>query len=379
MLNPDNKINVLHIVLSLEMGGLEKVVVECVPAFDRNIFNVEVCCIDELGCLSENLKNTNINITLLRKNQDHYDIFFPIKLSRLLRTKNIHILHMHTGTFFIGTQAGILAKTPVKIYTDHGRHLIEPRIIFFMDRFSGAFSDKIVAVSKELENYLIEVVKLPAYKTTTIINGIDTDTFSYKPKSLQLMNKLNIPVNHNIIGTVGRLAEVKDQSTMINALIKVRNCLPDTILLLIGDGPMRTELQTLVNNNGLRDHVKFVGNRDDVPDLLNLLDIFLLTSLSEGTSISLLEAMSSGVVPIVTKVGGNTSLVDNDINGKIINPKQVDKLAEDIVELLVNDDLRSSFSKNAINKVHEKFSLNNMINNYTTLYLNLCKSKRLFN
>jgi L-malate glycosyltransferase len=371
MLLDNKRINIMHLVLSLEVGGLEKVVVDSVLGLDKIMFNVEVCCFDDLGKLADCLTQYNITVTLLRKNQVHYDYLYPIKLSKLLKAKNIHVLHMHSGTFFHGTQAGILARTPAMIYTDHGRHLVDPKILLYMDRFSGIFASKIIAVSKELETYLIDVVKLPAYKTTTIINGINTDTFRYKEKSLTLLKELNIPVNYKIIGTVGRLAEVKDQSTMINSLIKVREKLPDTMLLLIGDGPLRSELQRLVANKGLNNNVRFLGNRVDVPDLLNLLDVFLLTSLSEGTSISLLEAMSSGIAPIVTNVGGNPSLVDDNIHGILISPQNVAELAENLIELLQNDEKRKIYGENASLRVREKFSLAKMVKEYEKLYINL--------
>ncbi len=282
---------------------------------------------------------------------------------------------MHSGTFFVGTQAGIFAQTPVKIYTDHGRHLVDPKILLAMDRYSGVFANKIIAVSKELEKYLVEVVKLSSNKTITIINGINTNTFTYKEKSTTLLKELDIPVNFRIIGTVGRLAEVKDQSTMINSLFKVRNKMPDTMLLLIGDGPLRTELEQLVNNSKLNNNVRFVGNREDVPDLLNLLDVFLLTSLSEGTSIALLEAMSSGIAPIVTNVGGNPSLVDDNINGILISPQNVNELTEKLIDLLQNDERRKKYAENASQKVREKFSIAKMIKEYEMLYISLLSEK----
>lgn len=374
MLDSGNKINIMHMVLSLEMGGLEKIVVESVLSFDKELFNIEVCCIDELGCLANNLTAGKIKVTLI-KIQDRYDLIFPLKLSKFLRKKNVHILHMHSGTFFVGTQAGIFAQTPVKIYTDHGRHLVDPKILLAMDRYSGVFANKIIAVSKELEKYLVEVVKLSSNKTITIINGINTNTFTYKEKSTTLLKELDIPVNFRIIGTVGRLAEVKDQSTMINSLFKVRNKMPDTMLLLIGDGPLRTELEQLVNNSKLNNNVRFVGNREDVPDLLNLLDVFLLTSLSEGTSIALLEAMSSGIAPIVTNVGGNPSLVDDNINGILISPQNVNELTEKLIDLLQNDERRKKYAENASQKVREKFSIAKMIKEYEMLYISLLSEK----
>jgi glycosyltransferase involved in cell wall biosynthesis len=244
-----------------------------------------------------------------------------------------------------------------------------------MDRFSALFADKIIAVSKELEEYLVNVVRLPAMKTTTFINGIDIDKYSFRAKPSYLMKEFGIAQKTKVIGTVGRLAEVKDQTTMIEAFSKVNQIFSESVLMLVGDGPMKSVLQQLASTKGLYDKVLFVGNRTDVPDLLNLLDVFLLTSLSEGTSISLLEAMSSGIAPIVTNVGGNPSLVDHSINGFIVSPKNIDELSEKMIYLLQNEEKRKEFGENASLKVRNKFSLAKMVKEYESLYLSLLDGK----
>lgn len=369
-----NKINIMHSVLSLEVGGLEKIVCDIVLGLDKNIFNVEVCCFDTLGELAEGLMENNIKVNLLQRNQGHYDYFFPFKLRKLLREKNIHLLHMHSGTYFLGTQAGILARTPAMIYTDHGRHLVDPQILLYMDRFSSFFVDKIVTVSKELEEYLLNIVKLPHNKTTTIINGIDTNTYSFREKPVSLLKEFGISQNAKVIGTVGRLAEVKDQLSLIEAFSFVHRDVPDSILMLVGDGPMRSVLQQLVFDKGLNHKVIFTGSRMDVPDLLNLLDVFLLTSLSEGTSVSLLEAMASGIAPIVTNVGGNRSIVNDGLNGILIKPKDIAHMTDSITHLLNNEEARILIGQNAVNTVKQYFSKNKMLENYTDIYSNLCQS-----
>jgi glycosyltransferase involved in cell wall biosynthesis len=141
---------------------------------------------------------------------------------------------------------------------------------------------------------------------------------------------------------------------------------------------MRQELQNCVAENGLGGSVIFAGSRRDVPDMLNLLDIFALTSLSEGTSISLLEAMASGVVPVVTDVGGNPAVVDNGRNGLTVTPRDVPGIADSIYELLADDSRRQAMSKAAICKVQEKYSIDTMVENYTALYLRLLENKKGF-
>lgn len=368
---PDRKINILHTVLSLEMGGLEKVVADTVTGMNKQVFNVEVCCFDELGHFAAQLPEKGVKVSLLGRRSTGYDALLPLKLGKMLDRKKIDILHMHSGTFFLGSQAALLAGGKKTVYTDHGRHLIEPRLLPAMDRFSGFFAKKIVAVSKELEKYLVEVIRLPAHKTTTIINGIDTGVFRKRQKSERLLKELGIPAKNQIVGSVGRLAPVKDQASMIEAFSIIGRDRPDLTLLIVGDGPLMAELQKLAEEKGVRERVVFTGKRSDIPDLMSLFDIFILTSLSEGTSISLLEAMASGATPVVTDVGGNPSIVTHDVNGLLIQPKDLPRLAGTLGFLLDHEQARLHYAEKAVQTVRECYSLEKMIERYTGVYLEL--------
>jgi L-malate glycosyltransferase len=375
MIITNGKINVMHVVLSLETGGLERIVADSVLAIDKDKFNVEVCCLDRLGSFAELLIEQGNRVMLLQRNQFRYDYLFPLKLRKHLIEKNVHILHIHSGTFFLATQAGILARTPVMIYTDHGRPLVESRIDVLMDRFSGHFVDQIVAVSNKLKEYLIKQIKLPENKLMTLINGINTESYCFREKSQTLLQEFRISPNHKVIGTVGRLAEVKDYTSLIEAFDIVHNKLPDTALILVGDGPMRTNLEQKIVELNLKGFIKLAGNRTDIPNLLNLFDLFVLSSLSEGTSVALLEAMASRVAPIVTNVGGNPSIVDNNINGILVKPNNVDELADNLISLLQDDERRKKYGENAAQKVRVKFSLAKMVNEYERLYIRLLNGK----
>jgi len=182
MNNSPAKINLMHVVLSLMVGGLERLVAETSLKMNREIFNIEVCCIDELGHFSQYLTERGIRVTLLERNHKHYDALYPFRLMKLLRRKNIHIMQMHSGTFFLATQAGVLARTPVRVYTDHGRALEDTPLRIREDRLSALFVDKIIAVSQELERYLLDIVKLSPKKTVTVINGINTAEFCARAK-----------------------------------------------------------------------------------------------------------------------------------------------------------------------------------------------------
>ncbi|MDD2583144.1 MAG: glycosyltransferase [Desulfuromonadaceae bacterium] len=367
---PDDtkKIKIMHTVLSLEMGGLEKVVSDTVAGLDKDRYEVEVCCFDTLGHFASSLTLHGVKVNLVVRNQERYDTFFPFRLKKLLHERKTDILHMHSGTFFLGTQAALFAGISKMVYTDHGRHLVEPKILLVMDRFCGFFVKKIIAVSHELEKYLVDVVKLPAAKTSTIINGINTEQFSPGPKYPALLDELKIPPSHRVIGTVGRLAEVKDQVSMIKAFAKVRGEISDVTLLLVGDGPLLSLLQQTAKDLNVAGNVVFAGKRTDTSRLLNLMDVFMLTSLSEGTSISLLEAMASGVTPVVTDVGGNPFIIQHEANGLIVTPGDIAGMADAVISLLKHDELRDKYRLNAIESVRRDYSLKSMVDKYSAVY-----------
>jgi sugar transferase (PEP-CTERM/EpsH1 system associated) len=370
----NGKINVLHLLLSLETGGMERFVYEHCLEIDKSKFNVSVCCIDRLGGFFESLVKNDINVDIVQKNQNHFDYLFPLKLSRYLRNKKIHVLHIHSGAFFHGSVAGFLSRTPVIIYTEHGRHLVEPKIIFLFDKISCFFSDKIITVSHELEKYLIENIKLPAKKVETVINGVNTESFRPRCKSQRLLSELCLAPDIKIIGAVGRLAFIKDHFTLIKAFKIVEKKIPEAKLVLVGEGPCEKDLKILVEKLALSSSVVFAGNRSDIPDILNLFDVFVLPSLSEGTSLSLLEAMASGLPSVVTSVGGNPNLIKENINGYLVETKNTEQLAKRIEDILSNSEISKAFGIASRKLVISRYSLKANIKIYEDIYKNLLNS-----
>ncbi|MBK7090645.1 MAG: glycosyltransferase [bacterium] len=369
------KINLLHVVLEMGIGGLQRLITDTTLAMDRDRFNVEVVCLDELGCFAEVLQANGVPVTLLRRH-DHHLALYPIRLARFMRQRKIDVVHMHPGSFIFGILAAVLARVPVSVYTEHGRAVPEHPLRILEDRVSGVFVDRIIAVSKELEVYLAEAIKLPPKKICTVINGIRVSEFVRRPKDPKLLSEFGISPETKVLGTVARLDPIKDQLTMVQALKVVRERVPNVRLLLVGDGPARGDLEALALADGLENYVTITGQRSDVPGLVNLFDLFLLSSLREGTSISLLEAMSSGVAPIVTNVGGNPAIVSDGVDGLLVPPRDPQALASAIIELLVNETKRKTFAEAAAAKVREQFSIENMVRQYVEIYCEHLAKKR---
>lgn len=371
------KINLIHIVLEMSIGGLQRLITDMTLAMDRARFNVEVICLDDLGCFAEVLQSHGIAVHLLRRHDRHLALS-PLRLAKFLRARKAHIIHMHPATFIFGALASPFAGRPVVVYTEHGRAVPEERIRVIEDRVSAFFVDRIIAVSKDLELYLVDTVKLPAKKICTVINGICVKDFQPRSKAPALLQEFGIAPDAKVLGTVARIDNVKDQLTMVKAFALARQQVPQARLLLVGDGPLRGELEAYARSNGLADVVQITGQRNDVPKLLNLLDIFVLSSLREGTSISLLEAMASGVAPIVTKVGGNPAIVAHGVDGLLVEPQDPEGLGAAMVELLTDDTRRRAIAERATRKVHEEFSIETMARKYVAIYYELLQRRRKF-
>ncbi|MDD5427110.1 MAG: glycosyltransferase [candidate division Zixibacteria bacterium] len=377
-MNSRAKINLMHAVLDMDLGGLQRLIAETTMVMDRERFNIEVVCYDRLGCFADYLTARGIQVTLLQKKPRSANLLYPLRLAKFLRQKKVHILHMHPGAFVYGCLAGAMVRTPALVYTEHGRAVVEDPVRLVEDRISGFFVHQMIAVSKNLETYLAEVVHLPAKKICTVINGIRTEKFARREKAEKLLMEFNLTDRCKVIGTVSRLDAVKDQLSMIKAFQIVNEKIPDSKLLIVGEGHMRETLTEHIVKNNLQDKVIITGQRQDVPELLHIFDLFVLSSLSEGTSVSLLEAMAAGLPPVVTNVGGNPDIVKNGENGLVVEPKDTPALADAILEILTDPAMYERFSKNAVATVKQNYSIEKMVATYTDIYLKLLRRKRKF-
>ena len=370
------KIKLLHVVLEMDVGGLQRFVYEMSLLMHGEKYDIEVLCLNRLGSFADALIKKGIPVTLLQKNQTRTDFSYPWKLKKFLKEKHFDIIQMHSGTFLYGSVAAKLAKTKAVVYTDHGRALEETRMCIMEEQFASRFVDKIIAVSNELKEHLINVVGLPQEKTGTIINGINVENFSVREKPEYLLQEFNFKQEDKIIGTTGRLDDVKDHKTLIKSFQKVLEKTPNVYLMIVGEGHLKEELDVLVENKKLKDKIIFTGNRKDIPELLNLFDVFVLSSLSEGTSLSLLEAMASGLPAVVTNVGGNTALIKHEVNGLVVEPKNIEQISDSIIEILSDSDKYEKFRKNTLLHVHQNYSISSMIEKYEKEYNRILDSKK---
>ena len=354
------KTTVLHVLLSLEIGGMEQMAADLVRSLDRTRFNPVVACVQMLGPIAAELEAQKIRVIQVPAMPRFLSFLYPGPLLRIMREIRPDMVHVHSGCWYKVAIAARLAGVRRLIYTEHGRTFPDPRLYIVLDRLFGRWTERVVAVSAELADYLREVVEIPADKVTVIINGIDLKKFRLSAPSTS-----GQPVR---IGVVARLAPVKDLGTLLRAMQIVVRTAPETRLEVVGDGPERQSLEQLVTELGITDHVCFHGFRRDIPEVLAGLDIFTLTSLSEGTSMTILEAMSAGKPVVATRVGGNPSIIEEGVNGFLVPAGQPEALAQALLCLVGDVGLRQRIGTSNRNKSLKTYGLQTMTKQYEQLY-----------
>jgi sugar transferase (PEP-CTERM/EpsH1 system associated) len=271
-----------------------------------------------------------------------------------------------------------LAGVPVRVHGEHGRDVGDldgaRRRYQWVRRAYRPFVDHYIALSRDLADYLVKRVRVPRHRVSQVYNGVDTDRFrpAGGPRHGIAGSPFRGPSQHWIVGTVGRMQAVKDQCTLARAFVEAlrrRPALKDTLrLVMVGDGPLRAECEALLSQAGVADLAWFTGERSDVDAVLRGLDCFVLPSLAEGISNTVLEAMASGLPVIATAVGGNTELVEDGVTGLTVAPAEPGAMADAMIQLACEPERALRMGAAGRAAVERRFSLLAMVAAYQGLY-----------
>lgn len=363
------KITVMHVVITLDMAGAEHVVYNLTKNLNKELFEVIIVVILSRGFLAAEAEKQGIKVILTKKLPRYVSSIYPNKLIRIIKEIKPDIIHSHDKCGHYSFAAR-LCKVPVVIHTEHGRIFPDLDVLIFRDRLCFRFTDKLVTVSEYLTNYMQKIVGIDNKKIIQIENGVDTKLFYNTLKDQRTLQALGLSQNDNVIGIVARLEPVKDHLTLLSAFAEVVKTVPNCKLLIIGNGSQKQSIEEQIQLLKLSEKVLLLGERRDITDLLAIMDIFVLSSLSEGTSITLLEAMASGKPVVATNVGGNGKVVIDNETGFLVPSREPSIMAEKIIELLSNRDLINEMGIKGQNRVHKHFSLDRMVKEYERLYLN---------
>ena len=351
---------------------MENGVVNLLNNTNTNLFKLTLCCILDEGPLKARITNKDIKILNLRQKAGKRYFLIP-KLAMLFHELRVDIVHTHnfyTGAY--GIPAGKLARVPVIIHGEHGGFKNMGSRKYNLVNLLFRMCDGILTVSYSLKQEILEVNPKFEKKIHTIINGVDTNIFK-KRSNEGVKEEKSL-----IIGTVGRLAPEKDYQTLIKAFKNVSLNSQNTILRIVGSGEIEEELKQLSRELEIGDRVEFMGQRNDVPDILRDFDIFVLSSIQEGCSNVILEAFSTGIPVIASNVGDNKILLEKG-GGILIKPADVDELSNALKILIENKSKRLELGDEAYNWITQNRGINHMITDYNNLYKNLYSIKKGIN
>lgn len=351
-------VKVLHIVLGLHVGGLEKFVLDLIDSYSQDMSPV-VVCLESRGELGGLYSGHKI-IELSKEPGISYKIVK--QLVQLIRQHEIDIIHTHNPSpHFYGALSGFFTGRPV-IHTKHGRNYPTEKKKVLLNKISSGLTEKVVAVSSDAADVCINIERIPPSKVAVILNGINTEIFT-PPAISRSCSHAAVR-----IGIVARLAPEKDHQTLLQAVKLLSASDARFHVDIIGDGPLRKDLEAVVSNLGISAFVTFLGMKHDVHKLLRDLDIFVLSSTTEGISLTLLEAMSTELPVIATDVGGNSEVVDDGVTGFIVPPKAPEAMAEKLLLLMRNGQLRQRMGEAGRKRVLEHFSIMETTKKYEDLY-----------
>ena len=311
--NPKHRLRVLHVVEYLGLAGMEYGVIKQVNRLDPSAFSPMICCLRFQVEATHSLINRSIPIFELRKNRGR-DLGVIVRLASLLRRQRVDIVHSHNWqTFFYTIMASLLARTPVIVHGEHGRdgQMVSQRQLWIQG-FMGKWVNSVVTVSSSLEKELGSKWKIQLEKFSTIPNGVDLEGFSRDFQLEKTRKELKLSPDALVVLSVGGLRPVKDHETLIRGFAKMEPDFSNAYLLIVGrehSQGVQANLESLAQKMGIREKVLFLGVRHDVPQLMQLSNVYINTSLFEGMSNTILEAMASGRPVIATRVGGNPELV----------------------------------------------------------------------
>jgi len=303
--------------------------------------------------------------------------FLMFGLARIMRELRPHIVHSRNWGAIEAIPAARLARVPVAIHSEHGYELdmlagLPGRRRIFR-RAAYAAADFVFTVTEELRNYHARQAWLPAERIGVLRNGVDTVRFAPRPgEREEIRRRLCLAEKCIVVGTVGRMVSIKDHASLLQAAEILIGRGINIQLLLVGSGPELSRHREFVDASPrLSGRVTFVGSATDVPALLNAMDVFVLPSLREGMSNTLLEAMASGLPVVATRVGGNPELVEDERSGWLFRPGDVADLVARLERLALDSALCQVLGQAARRRAIQHFSLEEMIAAYRDMYLDL--------
>ncbi len=364
---------ICHLAHQLDPGGTEKLVFEMARALTDE-YEVIVCTLEGPGFYGKRLRRLGVPVyPLFRARGIDLNVVFALR--KLWATHHVNLVHAHQySPFFYAGLAKYLYPKAKLLFEEHGRHYPEvkkPLRILFNRIFLAPVANALVAVSEDVKERLKLYEGLPASKIQVIYNGI-ADITRVGPQEKKLIRReFGFEAGDVVAATLGRLDPIKNLPLFLEALALAKSSFPLLKGLIIGDGPEREKLLMKAKALGLERDCVFTGFREDGARLVQAADVFVLPSLSEGTSLALLEAMAAGLPVVATAVGGNPEIIEDGKSGLLVPSNHLPSLAAALLLLAEDGNLRQAMGQQARRRFLSRFTFDTMLDTYRAFYKKL--------
>jgi sugar transferase (PEP-CTERM/EpsH1 system associated) len=372
----DSRPLIAHVLFRFDVGGLENGVVNLIDRLPHHRWRHAVIALDKVAAsFTARVQRKDVEYIEFGKPPGHLVRHYP-RLVRVFNQLRPTIVHTRNLAALEATVPAWLARVPVRIHGEHGwdvadlggsnaRHK-------WIRRVYRPFVSSYVALSRHLERYLVDAVGIRRDAVHRICNGVDIARFRPAAEGRDAIAGSPFTASDWLIGTVGRLAAVKDQVNLARAFVRVRELDADAArrmrLVIAGDGPAREQVARVLREGGAESQAWLAGERGDVPTVMRGLDLFVLPSLAEGISNTILEAMATGLPIVATNVGGNSDLIDDGATGCLVPPADSEALAAAILAAFKNQEQSQQRGRAARDAAEKRFSLERMVADYGELY-----------
>ena len=367
---------IVHVVYSFSVGGLENVIVQLINRLPADRFEHVVLSLTTISDFKNRITQPGVRFIELHKPPGHAVALYP-KIYRLLREIKPDVVHSCNLAALEMAPLSWLARVPLCIHAEHGWDAHDPQGMNpryqRLRRAYKPFVNHYVAVSKDLDDYLEQAIGVPQSRRSLIANGVDTQVFSpAQAVPATVPGCPFVPGEHWLLGTVGRLQTVKNQPLLARAFVRLLQDHPEAAarmrLVVVGEGPLRAEIETLLADANVSHLAWLAGARDDVADVLRMLNCFVLPSQAEGTSCTLQEAMACGLPVVATAVGGTPDLLDHGKSGVLVASDDEAAMATAIWGMYTDPANTLRLAQTARDRALQEFGLDAMVHSYETLF-----------
>ncbi len=372
----EKKIHVCHLVYSFDVGGLERVIANCIGALDSKKYRHTIIALTNVGDFFSEINGAVESYSLQKKEGNDFETH--LKLYKILKKIKPDVLHSYNLSTIEYQWIAFFTRIKLRVHAEHGRDsydmLGNVKKYQILRRAMSPFIDYFISVSEDLHFWLKNDVNISEKKLSLITNGIDTDYYQRFNDSNKIHNNID---GKFIFGHVSRLHPIKNQEFLLEsfelACDNSDHFRETCILIIVGDGPDRDKLnEKVAKSDTLRDRVVFTGSKQNVKDYYNVFDVFVMSSLAEGIPLTLLESMSMATPHLVTSVGGIKEVVEPDITGISLDEHEKQFLSQKMLALFENKDELNNMASNARRRIVEHYSLHKMIDSYDRIYKMAC-------